>query len=61
MERNKYVTDEMRKQLQKLEDMANECSDEVWDDEDPDGTGGILKLCDQLVSKVEKYLENTGK
>lgn len=61
MERNEYVTDEMRKQLQKLEDMANECSDEVWDDEDPDGTGGILKLCDQLVSKLEKYRKNTEK
>jgi len=61
MGRNEYITDGMRKQLQKLEDMANECSDEVWDDEDPDGTGGILKLCDQLVSKVEKYLKNTEK
>ena len=51
----------MRKQLQKLADMANQCSDEVWDDEEPDGAGGILILCDQIATKVEKYLENTEK
>lgn len=61
MGRNRYITDEMRKQLQKLADMANLCSDEVWDDEEPDGTGGILILCDQIATKVEKYLENTEK
>ena len=56
MGRNRYITDEMRKQLQKLADMANQCSDEVWDDEEPDGAGCILILCDQIATKVEKYL-----
>lgn len=59
--KKQVFTDEMRKQLQKLADMANQCSDEVWDDEEPDGTGGILILCDQIATKVEKYLENTEK
>ena len=61
MERNNHITDEMRKQLRKLADIANQCSDEVWDDEEPDGTGGILILCDQIVNKVEEYLENIEK
>ena len=58
---NHRKTRTCERQLQKLADMANQCSDEVWDDEEPDGTGGILILCDQIATKVEKYLENTEK
>ena len=53
-----YVTQEMKNKLQSLADLANECSDEIWNDDDEDGTAGILKLCDKLVDKIDKYLDN---
>lgn len=46
MGKTESVTDEIKKQFQKLANMANQCSDEIWDDEEPDGTGGILMLYD---------------
>lgn len=54
------VTDEMKNKLQHLEDIANETSDEVWDDDKEDGTSGILKLCDQLADKIHNYLTSNS-
>ena len=54
------VTDEMKDKLQRLEDMANEASDEIWDDDKENGTAGILKLCDQLADKIHVYLDSTN-
>lgn len=52
------VTNEMKDKLQYLGDMANEASDEIWDDDKEDGTSGILKLCDQLADKIYAYLNS---
>lgn len=52
------VTEEMRTLLQDLANLANQASDEVYDDDDADhGTAGILRLCDVLVAKIDTYLE----
>lgn len=53
-----YVTPEMKAMLQNLADLANGCSDEIWDDDDENGTAGILSLCDKLADKIDKYLDN---
>lgn len=50
------VTREMRELLERLADLAAQTSDEVYDDNDEDGTGGILKLCNQLTEKICGYL-----
>ena len=50
------VTEEMRELLERLADLADQASDEVYDDDDADGTAGILKMCDQLVEKIYGYL-----
>lgn len=53
-----YVTEDMRTLLQDLADIANQASDEVYDDDDAEhGTAGILHLCDLLVTKIDAYLE----
>ena len=53
------VTKDMRMLLQNLADLANQASDEVYDDDDLNhGTAGILSLCDLLVAKIDAYLEN---
>lgn len=53
------VTKDMRMLLQNLADLANQVSDEVYDDDDSNhGTAGILSLCDLLVAKIDAYLEN---
>lgn len=45
--------------LQNLANLANQASDEVYDDDDLNhGTAGILSLCDLLVAKIDAYLEN---
>lgn len=54
------VTDGMKEKLQRLEDMANEASDEIWDDDKKNGTSGILKLCDQLADKIHAYLDSAN-
>lgn len=52
------VTEEMRTLLQDLANLANQASDEVYNDDDADhGTAGILRLCDMLVAKIDTYLE----
>ena len=54
-----YVTEEMRTLLRSLADLANQVSDEVYDDDDTEhGTAGILGLCDLLVTKLDAYLED---
>lgn len=53
-----HVTPEMKAMLQNLADLANRCSDEIWDDDDENGTAGILSLCDKLADKIDKYLDN---
>ena len=50
------VTKEMRELLERLADLAAQASDEVYDDDDADGTAGILNMCDQLVEKICGYL-----
>lgn len=57
MKRNKNVTPEMKDLLEKLADLAVQVSDIVYDDDDPDGTMGILNLCDKLCRKIDRYLE----
>lgn len=53
------VTKDMRTLLQDLANLANQASDEVYDDDDAThGTAGILHLCDLLVAKIDAYLEN---
>lgn len=52
-----YVTEEMCTLLRNLADLANQASDEVYDDSDAEhGTAGILSLCDSLVTKIDAYL-----
>lgn len=57
MKRNKNVTPGMKDLLEKLADLAVQVSDIVYDDDDPDGTMGILNLCDKLYRKIDRYLE----
>lgn len=57
MKRNKNVTPGMEDLLEKLADLAVQVSDIVYDDDDPDGTMGILNLCDKLYRKIDRYLE----
>lgn len=54
------ITPEMITLLKQLSDLANQCSDEIYDDNDlKHGTAGILTLCDQLTTKIDTYLEHT--
>ena len=43
--------------LSRIADLAAQASDEVYDDDDDNGTYGILSLCDQLYEKINRYLE----
>lgn len=51
------VTEEMREMLKILADLADQCSNEIYDDDDENGTGGILCLCDKLVNKIDSYVK----
>ena len=51
-----YVTENMKEQLRQLADLADDASCQVYDDDQEDGTGGILKICDKLVQKIDAYL-----
>lgn len=53
------VTEDMRAMLRRLSNLASQASDEVYDDDQGDGTAGILVLCDLLVDKIDDYLERT--
>lgn len=50
------ITEEMKELLQRLADLAAQVSDEVYDDDNENGTMGILKICDQLLEKIDSYL-----
>lgn len=52
-----FVTKEMKDLLSRVADLASQASDEVYDDDDKNGTAGILSLCDQLCEKIDRYLE----
>ena len=52
-----FVTEEMKDLLSRVADLAAQASDEVYDDDDDNGTYGILSLCDQLYEKINRYLE----
>lgn len=43
-------------ELEKLMNLAQQISDEVYDDGQENGTGGILNICDCLVDKIETFL-----
>lgn len=55
--RGVLVTDEMHSKLRALSILAEECSDQVYDDGDENGSAGILKLCDQITDKINTFLE----
>lgn len=50
------ITEEMKELLQRLADLAAQVSDEVYDDDNENGTMGILRTCDQLLEKIDSYL-----
>lgn len=52
------VTNEMKELLKKIADLACRASDEVYDDDNENGTAGILNLCDELYEKIDEYLES---
>lgn len=52
------ITEEMKELLQRLADLATQASDEVYDDDNENGTMGILKTCDRLSEKIDNYLGN---
>lgn len=51
-----YVTDEMKDLLKQIADLAYKASEEVYDDDKEDGSGGILLACDALYGKIDAYL-----
>jgi len=52
------MTEKTRELLNQLADLAYDASETIYDDGKEDGTGGILKLCDKLTTKIDKYLGN---
>lgn len=52
------MTKEMIRLLNQLADLADEASETIYDDGKEDGTGDILKLCDELTMKIDEYLGN---
>lgn len=52
----KEVTSEMRDNLRQLADLAEKCSDETFDDDNENGTHGILTLYDRIVDSIDTYL-----
>lgn len=50
------VTNEMKELLKKIADLAYQASEEVYDDNNENGTAGILNLCDKLYEKIDEYL-----
>ena len=55
------ITEEMKELLQRLADLAAEVSDEEYDDDNENGTMGILRTCDQLLEKIDSYLGDKQK
>ena len=52
------MTKEMIRLLNQLADLADEASETIYDDGKEEGTGGILKSCDELTMKINVYLDN---
>ena len=52
------MTKEMIRLLNQLTDLADEASEIIYDDSKEEGTGGILKSCDELTMRIDKYLGN---
>lgn len=50
------VTTEMKELLKQIADLTYKASEEVYDDDNENGTGGILTLCDKLYDKIDNYL-----
>lgn len=50
------VTNEMKELLKKIADLVYQASEEVYDDDNENGTAGILNLCDELYEKIDEYL-----
>lgn len=55
------ITNKMKELLKKIADLAYQASDEVYDDNNENGTAGILNLCDQLYEKIDEFLESEMK
>lgn len=55
--REMFLDEKMKDLLSRIADLAAQASDEVYDDDDDNGTYGILSLCDQLYEKINRYLE----
>lgn len=49
------ITEEMKALLKRIADLAYKASEEVYDDDDENGTSGILSLCDKLYDKIDNY------
>lgn len=52
------MTEKTRKLLNQLADLADEASETIFDDGKENGTKGILDTCDELTTKIDKYLGN---
>ncbi len=52
------MTEKTRELLNRLANLAYDASETIYDDGKEDGTGGILKLCDELTMKIDEYLGN---
>lgn len=52
------MTKEMIRLLNQLANLADEASETIFDDGKEEGTGGILKSCDELTIRINKYLGN---
>lgn len=50
------VTNKMKELLKKIADLTYQASEEVYDDDNKNGTAGILNLCDELYQKIDEYL-----
>lgn len=50
------VTNEMKELLKKIADLVYQASEEVYDDDNENGTAVILNLCDELYEKIDEYL-----
>lgn len=57
-EHKENITVEMETLLRELADLAECVSNEVYDDDNKNGTMGILNLCDELSDRINQYLEN---
>ena len=57
-EHKENITVEMETLLRELADLTECVSNEVYDDDNQNGTMEILNLCDELSDRINQYLEN---